>query len=254
MEAAAGATSRLLGAYVIVDSNDAGLEQRLKALAEKEKLQRVNLCIGAAPAGYEVSKEADLTVVVYSDGRRREQHVTANFALRKGELDEAKTNAIVKALNDVLPAAPRIVVPTSKEKAQPWRYTLDKPADGWCKTDFDDRPWKSGPGGFGAHGTPGAVVRTEWTTGAIWLRRAVVLPDGPFANLQLQIHYDDDAEIYLNGVLAARMTGYTTAYKNVPIAEAARQTLRPGANVLAVYCRQTGGGQYIDVGLVELKR
>jgi hypothetical protein len=145
MDAAAGATPRSLGAYVIFDSNNAGLEQRLKALAEKEGLQRVNLCIGAPPPDYEVSKDADVTVVIYSDGQRREQHVTANFALRKGELDEAKTNAIVRALTNVLPATPRVVIATSREKAQTWSYTLDKPADGWFKADFDDRPWKSGP-------------------------------------------------------------------------------------------------------------
>ena len=60
--------------------------------------------------------------------------------------------------------------------------------------------------------------------------------------------------MYLNGVLAAKLPGCTTTYKVVPITEAARKTLRPGANVLAAYCWQTGGGQYIDVGLVDLKR
>jgi hypothetical protein len=61
-------------------------------------------------------------------------------------------------------------------------------------------------------------------------------------------------EIYLNGVLAARLAGWTTSYKEIPISEEARKTLRPGTNVLAVHCHQNGGGQYIDVGLVELKR
>ena len=44
-----------------------------------------------------------MTVVIYSQGRRPQQKVTANFAFRKGELDDAKTKAIVKALSDVLP-------------------------------------------------------------------------------------------------------------------------------------------------------
>jgi hypothetical protein len=65
---------------------------------------------------------------------------------------------------------------------------------------------------------------------------------------------DDDTEVYLNGVLATKLTGYTTGYGEAPISEEARKTLRPGANILAVSCKQTGSGQYIDVGLVELKR
>jgi hypothetical protein len=93
-----------------------------------------------------------------------------------------------------------------------------------------------------------------WNTDAIWLRREIRLPEGPFTQLHLQLHHGEDAEVYLNGVLAAKLTGYATGYKEVPISEAARKALRAGANVLAVSCKQTTGGQYIDVGLVELKK
>ena len=93
-----------------------------------------------------------------------------------------------------------------------------------------------------------------WNTDSIWLRREITLPEGPFTQLQLQLHHDEDVEVYLNGVLAAKLAGYTTGYQEVPISEAARKVLHAGANVLAVSCRQTVGGQYIDVGLVELKR
>jgi hypothetical protein len=195
-----------------------------------------------------------VTVVVYSPARRGDQHVTANFALRKGELTGARIDDIVTAIAAMLPPQVHTVVATSLEQAQHWRYTFARPAEGWFWPDFDDSSWQSGPGGFGTVGTPGAVVRTVWNTDAIWLRREIRLPDGPFTHLHLQLHHDEDVEVYLNGVLAARLTGYTTGYKEVPISAAARKALRSGANVLAVSCRQTVGGQYIDVGLVELKR
>lgn len=144
-----------------------------------------------------------------------------------------------------------VVVPTSKDQAQQWRYTLTKPADHWFKPDFNDSSWKTGPGGFGNKGTPNGVDRTPWHTSEIWLRRSITLPDRPFTHLQLYVHADDFADIYLNGVLAAKVTGYTADYQVFPMTEAARKSLRPGANVLAVTCRDTGGGRYIDVGLVE---
>jgi hypothetical protein len=254
MQAAVGKTPRPLGAYVMYLNNSNGLDQRLRTLAETAAIKQVALGIGVPPQDYEVAKEADLTVVVYSPSRRGDQHVTANYALRKGELTDSKIDEIVKSLADVLPVEIRGVVAHSREEGQQWRYTFAKPAEGWFKSNFDDSSWKSGPGGFGTVGTPGAVVRTVWNTDTIWLRREITLPEGPYTQLHLQMHHDDDAEVYLNGVLAAKLTGYTTAYKEVAISEEARKTLRPGSNVLAVFCRQTGGGQYIDVGLVELKR
>lgn len=254
MLAAHGKTKRQLGAFVMVTQDNTGLEQRLRDVAEKEKIQRIALGIGAPPAEYEIAKEADVTVVVYSPARRGLQKVTANFALRKGELDDAKTDAIVQAVAAVLPAEIHTVIPHAHEKEQTWRYTFATPSDGWFQSSFDDTSWKSGSGGFGTHGTPGGLIRTVWNTESIYLRREITLPEGSFANLHLRLHHDEDTAVYLNGVLAVRLTGYTTGYRDVPISEEARKTLRPGVNLLAVSCRQTGGGQYIDVGFIKLKR
>ncbi len=148
-------------------------------------------------------------------------------------------------------AEPRVIVPTSQKSAQVWRYKTKWPGKTWFKPDFDDKEWQQGPGGFGVKGTPGAVVRTEWNTRIIWLRRSFELPKHPGDDVRLLVHHDEDANIYLNGVLAATLRGYVTNYIEVPIRPEALAALRPGQNVIAIYCRQTTGGQYIDAGLVR---
>ncbi|MFG0251287.1 MAG: glycoside hydrolase family 127 protein, partial [Phycisphaerales bacterium JB038] len=74
----------------------------------------------------------------------------------------------------------------------------------------------------------------------------------PAGDLYFDVHHDEDVEIYLNGVLAAKEAGYTTNYTQLAIAAEARETLREGVNHLAVYCKQTNGGQFIDVGIVGI--
>ena len=254
MQGAVTKTRRPLGAYVMFMNDAPGLNQDLRTLAEKEAIKRVALGIGAPPPDYAIAPEADMTVVVYPPVRRGQQKVSANFAVRKGELNDAKVDAIVKAISAVLPPDVVTVVPTSKDKEQHWRYTFTKPTDHWIKADFNDLSWQTGPGGFGNKGTPGGVDRTPWHTSEIWLRREISLPTGPFSHLMLQVHADDYADIYLNGILAARVSQCTPGYLEIAISEEARKTLRPGSNVLAVTCRDSGGGRYIDVGLVEPKR
>jgi hypothetical protein len=146
------------------------------------------------------------------------------------------------------------LVPTSQQEAQEWQYTTWKKAEGWEKPDYKDMSWwKKGPGGFGTKGTPGAIVRTEWRTSNIWLRRTFELTGKLPPNLHLLIHHDEDAEVYFNGRLVAKFTGYTTDYILVPLDEEAVKALKMGLNTLAVHCRQTTGGQYIDVGLVSIR-
>jgi hypothetical protein len=153
-----------------------------------------------------------------------------------------------------LPPSPivKTVVPTSEEEGREWRYSLDKPSEDWFKPEFSDAEWKHGLGGFGTKGTPGAIVRTEWKTSDIWMRAEVTLSDERFASLHFRLHHDEDAEVYVNGVLAGLYGGYTSEYEEFPLTSSGRNAIKPGKNTIAVHCRQTGGDQYIDIGIVDL--
>ena len=167
------------------------------------------------------------------------------------------------------PPLVKTLVPTSEKDPYEWRYTTDKPADDWTKTDFNDSGWKTGPGGFGTATTPGAVVRTAWNSADIWLRRVIEAPpvviDGvaieavaidavAIEEVALRMHHDEDAEVYINGVLATEVSGYSTSYESVAASSGAKAALHGGKNVLAVHCHQTRGGQYIDLGLDAVQR
>jgi hypothetical protein len=171
------------------------------------------------------------------------------------EMVKPDLEKVAAANRGQLPPPPeiRVVVPTAEKEPMVWRYTFEKPAADWFKPDFDASAWKEGPAGFGAKGTPGAVVRMEWKTPDIWLRREFTLGSEKLNAPQLQMHHDEDAQVYLNGVLAARVSGFTTDYETFDLGAEAQAALKPGKNLLAVHCRQTAGGQYIDVGIVDQK-
>jgi hypothetical protein len=161
----------------------------------------------------------------------------------------------VAAANRKLYGPPPVIgtlVATSREAPQSWWYSFDAPANDEWRTSKQEPDWPVGPGGFGREGTPGAVVRTEWHTPGIWLRRLCDGIQAPPKNPHLLMHHDEDAEVYINGVLAAKATGYTTDYVLFPITPEARAAITSGRNILAVHCRQTTGGQYIDVGIVDV--
>ncbi len=145
------------------------------------------------------------------------------------------------------------VVPTAQDEPATWRYTTRRAGRDWFAPDFDDSSWSEGKSGFGTRGTPGAIIGTEWDSRSIWLRRQFEMPARPWGDIQLHVHHDEDVEIYINGQLAASASGYTTGYETLPLSAAGKAALKPGRNLIAVRCRQSGGGQYIDVGLVEVK-
>jgi hypothetical protein len=146
------------------------------------------------------------------------------------------------------------VVATAATEPSLWFYTTSKPADNWSKAMFDPKGWKEGKSGFGTAGTPGTTIGTRWSEPDIWLVRDIELPGVDIETLHWLIHHDEDAEIYVNGVLAAQFSGYTVQYEMRPLSKDAVTAFKPGKNRIAIHCHQTGGGQYIDVGLATLKK
>ncbi|MCF7958945.1 MAG: glycoside hydrolase family 2 [Phycisphaerae bacterium] len=150
------------------------------------------------------------------------------------------------------PPVIKTIIPTAQKNAAQWHYTTEKPADNWQQPDFDFSNWKTGPAGFGTASTPNTTVRTEWKTSDIWTRRTFNLNDVSPENLVLTIFHDEDATVYINGHLAAKLTGFTTSYINVPISSDALKSLKRGKNTIAIHCKQTNGGQFIDAGISQV--
>jgi hypothetical protein len=141
-------------------------------------------------------------------------------------------------------------VSVGQDVVDQWRYTLRRPAEGWRKAEFDDAGWKDGFGGFGTRSTPGSRVGTTWATNSIWMRKSFELKSVP-AKPALLVHHDEDCEVYINGKPVAVLKKFTTKYIVVPLAKDKHAALQTGSNVMAVHCRQTVGGQFIDVHLVD---
>ncbi len=90
-----------MGSFVVFCSDADGLEQQLKDMVAKENLKEIVLSIDqpAGPKGYKVAKDADVTVVLYTD-----KVVKANYAFKKGELKDQDIDAVVKDVARILPA------------------------------------------------------------------------------------------------------------------------------------------------------
>jgi len=180
--------------------------------------------------------------------------MTYDRAVVKVDLDKvAAANRRVYTEPPPPPPVVKTLLATSHDQPAQWHYTTTKPAENWFAAAFDDQAWQQGPAGFGTAQTPNTTVRTTWNSADIYLRRTVQLPDNlELAAPALLLHHDEDAEVYINGTLAARVTGFNGDYEPINLDSKAAALLKPGTNTIAIHCHQTTGGQFIDMGIVDI--
>lgn len=139
-------------------------------------------------------------------------------------------------------------VPTGESHGHSWRYTTNTPAADWKEPGFDDSSWQTGLGAFGRGAPPGVHVRSRWDTPDIWLRGELSLPARPVGML-IRYFHDEDMEVFVNGKELLREVGYARQYRQRALSKEEMALFRQGRNVIAIHCRQTRGGQAIDLGL-----
>jgi hypothetical protein len=82
------------------------------------------------------------------------------------------------------------------------------------------------------------------------MRQQFTVEDSGFKTGALVIFYDEDTEVYINGQLIWKRSGFATGYNVFDVTENLKRALKKGKNTLAVHTHQTGGGQFIDLALL----
>jgi hypothetical protein len=143
-----------------------------------------------------------------------------------------------------------ILLPHSKQQQYTMRYTTEAPSEAsWMQPNFSDEAWKVGAAPFA--NTKDA--QTEWKADDLWVRRRFNLNEVKPEKIFLNIRHDDDIEVYVNGVNAFDIHGWTPRFVTYQLSEAAQKTLHTGENVLAIHVKNTGGWSHLDAGLVQEK-
>ena len=227
---------KMQGWYVFADHES----RRIWALTQKDRKLDKLIEIGQAPTrAVSLSQTSDGEIYL--------------VGFNSGKIYHLALDAV-----DPEPLESRILAATSERHPVIAKHTSQRPDETWNKVDYDDSEWKESEGGFGTRGTPGGVIRTEWSDRDIWIRRDFTLPESGLpkskSRLALRIHHDEDAEVYLNGIEVANLPRWTQGYIEVPLSAEAAASLKAGRNVIAIHCHQNTGGQFIDAGLLEYVR
>jgi hypothetical protein len=87
-----------LCSFIVYMSDDETAEKNLKQLAEKNGIKKTVLTLDnvSGPPGYKISKDAEVTVVLYN-----QRKVEANHAFRKGDFNDKSVETVLSDLSKI---------------------------------------------------------------------------------------------------------------------------------------------------------
>lgn len=90
-----------MAAFVVVLTNDPdAVEPKLTKMADEDKIEHTPLTViegEAGPEGYKISKNAEVTVMMWVEGK-----VKSNHAFGKGKFDEKAVDAVLADTSKIL--------------------------------------------------------------------------------------------------------------------------------------------------------
>ncbi|MCH8219190.1 MAG: DUF4965 domain-containing protein [Planctomycetes bacterium] len=146
-------------------------------------------------------------------------------------------------------------LPSGQDRPFECLYTTEEPPANWMSPAFNDKAWTPGVAPFGTWKYEDCS-RTPWDTEQIWLRRTFKVDDlrqgkDLFVYLAQPGKRSvtlNNVEVYVNGILAARLARWDRT-ETLRLSEKAARSLRRDGNCLAVTGRALGEDRFIDVGL-----
>ena len=207
-------------------------------------------------------EENGLAAVVYTEIADVMTEVNGLFTYDRIAKVDADKIAKVNTFQFKMPNFKEII-PTSEKEPQIWKYRYGPRKGAWNKENFNDSDWAEGPGAFGS--AAGKKGNTPWpadgtikdnkgrTVTEICIRRTFTMPElsqDEISRLMLRVMHDENFDVFINGVLACNAGRSNNDYEYFPIKPEALKALRIGGeNLITVYCKDTGGGRFIDAGI-----
>lgn len=174
--------------------------------------------------------------------------------------DRQVTKVTAKTISDANTGAVSAIVPVIQanefegftqyvKDATVVSYITTPPGAQWPNLTFDDASWPKGPGGIGNTADAGARIRTVSNANELWTRTTFTLDEVPSGRLFLRMMYDEDTQVFVNGVRAGDAYRWVTQYGDYLASDGASKALVKGENVIATHTSNLDGGRYVDVGL-----
>ncbi|QIU96200.1 glutaminase domain-containing protein [Bacteroides faecium] len=131
------------------------------------------------------------------------------------------------------------------------KYSFLYPGKGWELREYDDSLWNEGNGAFGPTKGYYYPAHTLWGAENIYVRRHVKVDNKEvLKNHKVYARYvcDDRIKLFCNGGFLLE-NGFTHLTKCQRLTDEAVSQIVDGDNILAAYCRNTGGAGLLDFGL-----
>ncbi len=135
------------------------------------------------------------------------------------------------------------ILPAADEVSYQANFTTQKPANEWSALTFNDASWQKSAAPFGDN----ELAKTKWNTDEIFYRRKFVITNKSAEKKYLKLNHDDNVVVYLNGKIIYQKEGWVQEYIYIPLPDNA---LQAGENLLAINCKNTAGGRFLDAGIV----